>query len=162
MVSKGQLSVLDALIGMIGLMIIILTGFILFSMAYSNISTFQKEKNIELRSFYATEQLLSAGDPHNWNFLSLEEVNNFGMAEQNGVLDIRKITALNSSFVQNYSFVVNRLGLSEHNISIVISDYYTNLPIYSIGSANSTNLLSFQRISTINNSPVIVYIRVSR
>ncbi len=162
MVSKGQLSTIDSIFGTIGLILIILIGFILFPLIYSGVSLFLEEKNIELKSFYAIEQLLSSGSPSNWNFLSLDKVNNFGIEEQSGVLDVNKIIAFNSSVVNNYSFVTNLLGLSLYNFSIVISDYYTNIPIYSIGLVNSTNSLSLQRVSSINNSLVIVRMRVSK
>ncbi len=158
--AKGQLSTIDAMVGLAGIIMVFMLSAALFSTLYGKISSSMGKKEMEISSYYALEQLLSDGDPANWHTLST--FNNFGLEKGIGVLDADKVAALNSSIAANYSFVKERLGISKYNFSVEVMDYYNRSHIHSMGSANSSDVISMQRISTLNNSLVIVQFKVAK
>lgn len=158
---KGQLSTLDALVALSGMTLALLLGLALFSTLYGGIASSQDASDMEIKSFYALEQLLSPGDPPVWQYLPLNETNNFGIETEAAVLDTSKIAALSSLMNSNYSVVQERLGLSRYNFSLEISDYYNGSSIYSLGNVNATGNLRMQRISTLNGALVRVRMVVS-
>ncbi len=153
---RGQISSLDAMGGLGGLILIVLLSLVLFSSLYDRMSLTMDKKAQELASFYAMEQLMGAGEPANWQYSSA--VRNYGLAREPGVLDISKISALISA---NHSLVAERLGLSKYNFSVEILDFYNNSVLYSTGSANSSNMVSVQRVSSLNGSLVLVRLKVA-
>lgn len=148
--------------GLAGFMLIFIMSFSLLSTMYQKIPESMDKKTMEITSYYAFEQLLSPGDPANW--YSVPVFNNFGLEKEAGVLDESKIIAFNLSVAANYSFVKERLGIPAYNFSIEIFDFYNRSTLYSMGTeyTNSSGVLSAQRISTLNNSLVLVQLRVAK
>lgn len=144
-----------------GLTLVVMIALTLFSFLYTNIFGSLEKNEMELKSYQAFEQLLSRGEPANWQTLNLSEIMNFGIEKENSVLDESKILALNSTLASNASLVKDRLGISKYNFSLEISDFYTAAQLYSIGSASSNKTISMQYISTLNGSLVLVRMKVA-
>lgn len=159
---RGQFSTLDALVALSGMTLALLLSLGLFSTLYDGIASSQDTGDMEIKSFYALEQLLSPGDPPVWQYLPLNETSNFGIESESGVLDGSKIAALSSLIASNYSMVQERLGLSRYNFSLEILDYYNGSSIYALGNVNVTGNLRMQRVSALNGSLVRVRMVVSK
>lgn len=160
--SKAQLSTMDGMFGLIGLTFVLIFGMYLFSFFYIEIPKEIEENEMKTTAFYAFEQLLSSGNPANWQYLNLSAINNFGVESENSILDETKMLALNSTITTNYSFVKERMGIPKYNFSVRISDYYTQAILYSIGNTSTNNVISTQRISMLNNSLVLVQFKVTK
>ncbi|VVB98061.1 Uncharacterised protein [uncultured archaeon] len=159
---KGQLSTLDAMVALAGLALVTITALALFATLYGNVSSSADRKDMEIKSYYALEELLTRGTPANWQTLGQDSIDNYGLAREDAVLDPDKLAAFNATMAANSTIVRERLGLSKYNFSIKVSDYYSRAPIYGVGSVNESSAAGLERVSTLNGSLVLVQFRVSK
>lgn len=154
---KGQHSALDVLAAISGLMIIVTLSFVLFAFVYNNIIESIQEREMQISTYYAFEQLLNSGNPVNWHFSFID---NYGLERQSSVLDNSKLIAFST---ENYTLIKEKLGISKYNFSLNIYNYYNQTPLYSFGSANnSSTIITMQRIAILNDSLVLVKFQVAK
>lgn len=160
--SKGQFSSLDAMLAIGGLLLIITLSLATFAAMYEKMSASVARKDMELRAYYAFGQLLSPGNPPNWQEAAPGAATNFGLEAENSVLDSGKLDAFNSTMASNYSLARDRLGLSAYNFSVTVSNYYNSSRMYLMGATNPSDSVTMSYVSTLNGSLVLVRMMVSR
>lgn len=156
------MSSLDAVFGLAGMGLILLMSFALFSSIFGSVVSSLDGREQAIKSHYAMEQLLSPGEPANWQVLNASDAGNYGLEKEPSVLDPAKIIALNSTIAANYTLVQERLGLSKYNFSIRISDLGGGSVLYSMGNAGEGNVISVAEVSSLNNTLVMVQLRVAK
>ena len=148
--------------GLSGMLFILLLSIAAFAFLFENVSSSLDYRDMQARSYYASMQILSRGDPPAWASLNSSQINNYGLVREAGVLDQAKIGALSSEILSNYSLVAARLGISKYNYSIQIIDFYNGSILYSMGYANSSRVISQSEMSYLNGSFVLVQLKVAK
>ncbi len=128
---------------------------------WNNISDYNNQYVIAL---FATDSLVtSAGNPPSWENLAIVNGNtSFGLVNERNIINIQKLNRLANISIQNYSLFKQRLGLTNYEVFINVTDLNRTISYYRIGNPapQLNQTVSFERFVFFNGSISILKLEV--
>ena len=146
MYSRGQATLIDILFGSF-IFILLFTAMIsFFSENYSNTQTQQLQTDLESKAFEVTDQLIRfEGLPANWETNStINDVNLFGIASRDRVIDENKLSKLSSFAIADYNKVKQKLNIGQYDFILDLTG--TDSISIGINPASNATIVVVRRI----------------
>ena len=122
---------------------------------FSQVSLMESRKQLEENSHVALRSLVStSGEPTDWEYRSLSDINSFGLVKEKGVLDSNKVTRFLSLLDSNYYYVKNLVGFGKYDFELDLTDS-RGYVLASDGNIAIPSTLKFvyTRLLLYNNQP---------
>jgi len=162
MYEKGQIFTIDFIFASAIFLFILVTAITFGSVITNNLELKEKVNARDEACFHAVNSLMStAGEPKNWQNLTMEDINSIGFVNSKNIISNSKLLKLIELNSTNYLEVKNILGLSRYDLYISIIDF--NGTVYNeFGSipGSETEVSSIQRIGLLGENEVFVKFKV--
>jgi len=161
---KAQVFTIDFVLASFILMIIILTFLYLWNflgVRWNNINEYNKQYAIGL---FATESLVTnAGNPPSWeNLETINQNTSFGLVNERNIINQQKLDRLRNVSLQNYSLFKERLGATNYELFINVTNMNRNVSFYVMGNASLqlNETVAFDRFIFFNGSISILRLEI--
>ncbi|QLJ52758.1 MAG: hypothetical protein Sv326_0583 [Candidatus Fermentimicrarchaeum limneticum] len=164
---KGQLISTDMLVAFVIFILIADASIIMWQSELSRAGDIESRNFADEAARSASNQLLTSGDPSNWNLIELNEssFHSFGLTSSSNVVEWDKIEGLRQlkGDPAKYGMVKRALGLEFCEVWLAVL-YSNGTVIESFGEVapQGTPSVSIDRKAMLNSSPVTVRLEVWR
>lgn len=140
--NRGQATLIDLLFGIFIFILLFTVLASFFSTNYSNTQKQQLQTDLESKAFEATDQLIRfQGLPSNWETLSsIDDVNLFGIALRDRVIDENKLARLSSLALTDYNKVKQKLNIGQYDFILDLTGK-DNVSIGISPASNATTIV---------------------
>lgn len=164
---KGQMWTADFLSISFILIIILITFLYTWNTISIHWNNTESYNRIYATTLFAIESLVTyPGNPPSWenlNIINETTFSNFGLVNQRGVINNRKLDRLLNVSLDNYTFFRQRFGAPTYNVFIILTDTTRTKTYYEIGNESVLNeTVTFERLVVYNNSPAIISLAMWR
>lgn len=156
--SKGQFFSPDILIALL----VFLMGLFLFinssTFVFSQVNLFESRNNVDNIAHSTIDSLVkTSGSPVNWNNKELDEINFFGLAKSENIIDKNKILSLIFYLDNNYEITKERLGLGEYDFYLRVVGFDREIKLKSINFVSTPKSeLVYSRIVYFDGEQVLL------
>jgi|GEM_PF-3699955 len=167
MMFRGQVISTDMLASFVIFLFILDASIILWEGELAKAEQMEERRWLEEAARAASNQLLSPGDPENWEMMDVNEtsLHSFGLTSSNNVIEWRKVERAGElgKKRENYYTVKRALGLECCEVWFGVL-YSNGTVIESFGEVapKNTSLVSIDRKALLNSSAVLLRVVVWR
>ncbi len=161
---KAQVFTIDFVLASFILMIILFAFLYIWNflgVRWNNINEYNKQYTIGL--FAADALVTSAGNPPSWeNLATINQNTSFGLVNERNIINQQKLDRLRNISIQNYSLFKQRLGATNYELFINITNMNRTVSYYAMGSASPrlNETVAFERFIFFNGSISVLKLEV--
>jgi hypothetical protein len=113
---KAQATLVDIMFGVFIFSVILAMMISFYGTNLENTQKQQLQTDLETKAFQTIDQLIRfKGKPNNWNELTINEVNLFGIAKRDRIIDENKLSKLSSLAITDYNTVKQKLNIGQYD-----------------------------------------------